>query len=173
MKRTLQIILLLIGIATNLLADIDAQIKAIEDASPQERYKLMNAFKREIVQMKESERIKALKKLSIINRSKHARSVLQEISRKKKTPHIKAHTTVKREDEIDNGTKHVGSETINEYGESEMGQEIESIEAQTENETQENIDNQMENETSSQTEESVQTEPQNHIEHKTEEHNND
>ncbi len=55
--------LLILFIPLLLWGDVDAQIEAIQKASVQERYKLMNAFKNKLIKMREKERIQALQKL--------------------------------------------------------------------------------------------------------------
>ena len=52
-----------------LFGDIDSQIEAIQHAPVEERFKLMNAFKKKIVQMKETERIEAISQLQSITQS--------------------------------------------------------------------------------------------------------
>jgi len=76
------------GTALMLHADIDAQIDAIKNASVKERFKLMNAFKRELVKMKEQERIKAIAKLSETSNSQHAKKALDELKQHSKRKDI-------------------------------------------------------------------------------------
>lgn len=64
-------------------ANIDAEIKAIKNAPVEERFKLMNAFKKHLLQMKETERIEAIKKLTMHKDKSHAKKVLDEIQRNK------------------------------------------------------------------------------------------
>jgi len=49
-----------------LYADIDAEIEAIQNASVEERFKLMNAFKHKLIKMRQKERIGAINKLKTI-----------------------------------------------------------------------------------------------------------
>lgn len=64
----------------NSYANIDAQIKAIQNASVNEKFKLMNAFKKSLIKMKEKERIEAVKKLSIKTQNRRAKKVLKELT---------------------------------------------------------------------------------------------
>ena len=97
----------------HLYANVDAQIKAIKNASVEERFKLMNAFKKDLIKMKEEERIKAMTKLTIHSNNKHAKKALDE---------LKQHTKRK---EIQNRIEHhhidednIVNETDNQEGES-------------------------------------------------------
>ena len=69
-------------------ADIDAQIDAIKNASVEERFKLMNAFKKNLIKMKEEERIKAMTKLTIQSKNKHAKKALDELKQHAKRKNI-------------------------------------------------------------------------------------
>lgn len=69
-----------------LSANIDAQIDAIKHASVKERFKLMNAFKKNLIKMNEKERIKAMMKLT---NSKKAKQALDEIKKKQEKNAIK------------------------------------------------------------------------------------
>lgn len=71
-----------------LYADIDAQIDAIKHASAEERFKLMNAFKRNLLKMKEAERIKAITKLSEKSNKTHAKKALNEFKQHAKHKHM-------------------------------------------------------------------------------------
>ena len=62
MNRVIMISLL----ATLLYADIDSEIEAIQKAPVQERFKLMNALKHKLIQMREQERSAAIDKLKSI-----------------------------------------------------------------------------------------------------------
>jgi len=72
-------------------ADIDAQIDAIKNASIEERFKLMNAFKRDLIKMKEEERIKAITKLSEKSDKAHAKKALDELKQNAKRKDIQSH----------------------------------------------------------------------------------
>ena len=63
----------------SLFADIDAQIEAIQNAPADERFKLMNAFKKEIIRMQETSRIEAMGKLKSITQSPHSNRILEEL----------------------------------------------------------------------------------------------
>jgi len=76
---------------TMLFATVDAQINAIQNASPKERFKLMNAFKKNLLKMKEKERIEAVKKLSKNSQKKHAKKVLKELEENTKRSNMKTH----------------------------------------------------------------------------------
>ena len=67
-----------------LYADIDAQIDAIKNASTEERFKLMNTFKRNLLKMKEEERIKAITKLSKKSHTTYAKKALKELKKNTK-----------------------------------------------------------------------------------------
>lgn len=87
--KYLSIILITVSLVVPLHADIDAQIQAIQSAPVSERFKLMNAFKQKMIQMKEEERIKAMKKIQSITRSKHADKAFRELQAHKKTKQTK------------------------------------------------------------------------------------
>jgi len=58
---------------------IDEQIKAIKNSPVEERFKRMNAFKKELVKMKEDERIEALKKLTKASKRKDSHKILEAL----------------------------------------------------------------------------------------------
>jgi len=60
----------------SLSANIDTQIEAIRNAPVEERFMLMNAFKKEIVHMQEKERIDAITKLKSITQSPLPKAVI-------------------------------------------------------------------------------------------------
>jgi len=175
MKRLVLILFFVLNLHIALHADIDDRIKAIQHAPAAERYKLMNAFKREIVQMKEHERIEALKKLSHINRSKNAQSVLKELTKHSRRAYSKQHDDERRsrnEDAAHEESNSENSESIEnddtETTVEESSSETEdSVENETGNETEESIEDQTGNEA----EESVENETEEHVEHETEERN--
>ena len=72
-----------------LYASIDARIEAIQNASVEERFMLMNAFKKEVVHMQEEERIDAITKLKTITQSQHSGRAIKELQKyaKPKYPH--------------------------------------------------------------------------------------
>jgi len=96
----------------SLFANIDARIEAIQRAPIKERFKLMNAFKQDIIQMKEEERIHAITKLKGITQSKYAHRALKEIKGhtqpryKKEESHEESETQVKNDVE-----NHITEET--------------------------------------------------------------
>ena len=72
-------------------ADVDAQIQAIQNASVEEKFKLMNAFKKSLLQMQEQERIEAVKKLSKNSKNKQAKKVLKELEENTKRATMQKH----------------------------------------------------------------------------------
>lgn len=93
------LIIIFISMTITLHADIDAQIDAIKNASVKERFKLMNAFKRDLVQMKEEERIKAITKLSKKSSKIHAKKALDELKENAKRRNIQKHLEMHHIDE--------------------------------------------------------------------------
>ena len=92
MIRILFIFLLLVSCNSILLhANVDAQIEAIKNASVEERFKLMNEFKKNLIEMKEEERIKAMTKLTIQSKNKHAKKALDELKQNAKRKDIQNH----------------------------------------------------------------------------------
>jgi hypothetical protein len=85
-----------------LKADIDMQIEAIRNAPLKERFKLMNAFKQEIINMKEKERIKAITQLKSITKSKYGDRALHEIKTHMKIHHNKEINEHDGNNEIEN-----------------------------------------------------------------------
>lgn len=82
MKSYILKFLLLFSIFTyGSYADIDAQIEAIQNASVEERFKLMNAFKKNLIEMKEEERMKAMTKLTTQSNNKHAKKALESFKK--------------------------------------------------------------------------------------------
>jgi len=71
-------ILLTLPLCSN---NIDEQIKAIRNAPIEKRYKLMNAFKKELIQMKKEERMQALKKLTKNSKKQDANKVLKALEK--------------------------------------------------------------------------------------------
>ena len=84
--------ILLLLICSNLIlyadANIDAQIEEIKHASVKDRFKLMNAFKKNLSKMKEEERINAMTKLTIKSNNKHAKKALEELKQHTKRKNI-------------------------------------------------------------------------------------
>jgi len=113
MRQIIFNILLLLCSTTFILhADIDAQIDAIKNASVEERFKLMNAFKKNLIKMKKEERIKAIIKLSKKSNNTHAKKALDELNQNSKREHIQnqiEHNHID-EDNIVNETNDEGGE---------------------------------------------------------------
>lgn len=100
MKAILFMILFLLP----LWGDIDAQIEAIQRAPVSERFKLMNDFKKKIIQMREKERMEAVRKLQSITQNKDSKKVFKSLKNKKKKQHINRMNStneLERDDEID------------------------------------------------------------------------
>ncbi|MDQ7084189.1 MAG: hypothetical protein Q9M36_04315 [Sulfurovum sp.] len=72
-------------------ADIDIDIEAIQKASIEERFKLMNAFKKNLIKMKEKERINALRKLTRKSNHTHAQKALARLEENIKREKIRQH----------------------------------------------------------------------------------
>lgn len=86
--RWLYTLIIFTSMAPILHANIDVQIDAIKNASVEERFKLMNAFKRNLLKMKEAERIKAITKLSEKSNKTHAKKALDELKHHTKRRHM-------------------------------------------------------------------------------------
>jgi len=138
MKQIVLKFLLTFSLCMPLFANMDARIKAIQNAPIEERFKLMNAFKKEIILMQEQERIEAITKLKSITQSKYSTHALKE---------LKSHIKSKQGDPLYNTNKikiHIDMET-EEHIEDEAGGELEdethealSSEIEDEFETQSN-----------------------------------
>ena len=91
--KQLCIKLIIVGVLTmqSTYADVDTQIQAIQNASIEEKFKLMNAFKKSLVQMQEQERIEAVKKLSKNSNKKQAKRVLKELEENTKRASMQKH----------------------------------------------------------------------------------
>ena len=112
MKRYFLHLLLLVVLNTHpTYADIDSQIEAIQHASASERFKLMNAFKKKLILMKETERLKAMTKL--VNQSSNplAHKALHNLKRKKQLQNIK-----KQLEQSDIIIDNIANETIDSSG---------------------------------------------------------
>jgi len=68
-----------------LFPDIDDLIESMQSVSDEERFKMMNRFKQEVIKLQEEERLEAMLKLISITQSSNAQEVLEEI----KTQNIK------------------------------------------------------------------------------------
>ena len=60
------------------MSDIDDLIESMQSVSDEERFRLMNQFKEEVIQLQEEERMEAMMKVISITDSSHAHEVLQE-----------------------------------------------------------------------------------------------
>jgi len=85
-----------------LYADIDAKIKAIQNAPVHERFKLMNEFKREMAKMQEKERIEAISKLTSKSNNKQVKKVLKELKKQQARKSI----------QVQMETHHLGEDSI-------------------------------------------------------------
>lgn len=65
-------------------ADIDSQIEAIQRASDSEKFKLMNAFKKKLIHMKEKERLDAMAKLIHNSQNPTAHKALESLKKQSK-----------------------------------------------------------------------------------------
>ena len=114
MRRIFFSILILLTLFTNLIYanNIDEQIDAIKHATIEERFKLMNEFKKNLIKMKEKERIDAIKKLSSKQNNKNAKKALDELEQHTKRNKIQKqieHNNID-EDNIINETDNQGGE---------------------------------------------------------------
>lgn len=185
-----KVLLIFIFLYFPLFANIDAQIEAIQKAPVEERFKLMNAFKQEIVQMQEKERIDAMSKLQSITRSKHANKAFKELrghhkSReakehvRKKSSHIKQN--IEHEEDADENVENTTETSVENQTENETESQTETeTENETENQTENSVENNTEDSVQEQTQEQTTNETENHVEqenetedHEEEEHDND
>lgn len=77
MKKVFLLVLLLY---TPLFSSIDEQIEAMQNASDEERFEMMNHFKKEVIKLQEEERIEAMKKLISITESNNSEEVMEELT---------------------------------------------------------------------------------------------
>ena len=148
-------------------ANIDAQIEAIQKASVSERFRLMNAFKREIVQMKETERIEALTKLRTINHSKHADTALREITKHRPRRYSKQHGDILQRAKESDVEENSANQTENSVEHETSNETENSVEHETSSETENNIENETSNETEHSVEDETSNETENSVEHET------
>ena len=170
----IRITLILVLFLLPLWGNIDAQIEAIQRAPVTERFKLMNAFKKEIVQMKETERIQAMTKLQSITQSKHADKAFKEL--RSRTRNAKSHTRreiprsnlqngSRTEDAVENNVEQeTENETENETEGSVENEVEQQTQNETENETEDSVENEVEQQTQNETEGSVENEVEQHTE---------
>lgn len=130
----------------SLHANIDAQIEAIRNAPVEERFMLMNAFKKEIVHMQEKERIDAITKLRSITQSSHSDRAIKELQK---------HTKPKY---------HLNSERVSKT------KERTEIEYEHEDEAEDHIEDESEDHIEDETEDHIEDETEDHIENETEDH---
>jgi len=79
MKSIQKIVLLILLLYIPLFASIDEQIEAMQNASDEERFEMMNRFKKELIALQEEERIDAMKKLISVTESNNSQEVLEEL----------------------------------------------------------------------------------------------
>ncbi|MBT8344151.1 MAG: hypothetical protein KJO45_05485 [Sulfurovum sp.] len=145
-----------------LYANIDARIDAIQNASVEERFMLMNAFKKEIVHMQEEERIDAISKLQSITRSQHSDRAIRELQRHTKPSYTRRIEVISKRKE----RAEVHSEQENE-AEDHMEDESEE---HIEDETGDNIEDETEDHIEDETEDHIEDETEDHIEDETDDH---
>lgn len=138
-----------------LYANIDTRIEAIQNASIEERFKLMNIFKKEMVQMKEEERMDAITKLKAITRSQHSNRALKELEK-----HARPTSTQRRE--MISKTKE-RTEVHSEHEAEAEDQMKSETEDHAENATEEQIENEMEDHIEDETEDHIEDEHDNDI----------
>ena len=149
-------------LAVPLYANIDARIDAIQNASVGERFKLMNAFKKEVIHMKEEERIDAIRRLKSITRSQHSDRALKELRHNARPSYRKKIRTIQKRYE---------KAEVHSKQETEIEDNIESeTEDHIENETEDHIENETEDHIESETEDHIENETEDHIEDETEDH---
>ena len=169
-----------------LYADIDARIEAIQNAPVEERFMLMNAFKKEMLNMQEEERIDAITKLKSITQSRHSDRAIRElqqytkprhirhremISHVKKRPEIHRDHENETEDHIENETEDHMENEVEDRIEDEAEEHIESeVEDHIEDETEDHIENETEDHMENEVEDRIEDEAEDHIESEVEDH---
>lgn len=138
----------------SLHANIDAQIEAIRNAPVEERFMLMNAFKKEIVHMQEKERIDAITKLRSITQSSHSDRAIKELQKHTKP---KYHHTSER---VSNNKERTEIEYEHE----------DEAEDHIEDESEDHIEDETEDHIEDETEDHIENETEDHIENETEDH---
>jgi len=111
MMSIMKYILIMTSLLVSLHADIDEQIEAIQNAPVEERFKLMNAFKKNLVKMKEEERIEAMKKLTTRSHNKHVKKALEALKQQTKQKKMQRH--IERQ-QIEENT--ITNEITDQYG---------------------------------------------------------
>ncbi len=74
----LKIWLIMLLLMIPLMGDIDELIESMQLVSDEERFKLMNQFKAEVIKLQEKERMEAMMKVILITDSNHTQEVLEE-----------------------------------------------------------------------------------------------
>ena len=161
-QAILKSLLLLILLSLSLFANIDTEIEAIQKAPVEERFKLMNAFKRKMVQMQEQERMKAIRKLRFITKSKHSSKILKVLTKKGKHDLSKLRTYEREESKT-----HMISNTAHEE------QSENATEDQVENEMQDQIEDETEDQIEDQIEDGTEDQIEDDIEDQIEDENDD
>ena len=169
-KRILYHLLLSWFLTLPLCASIDSQIEAIQKAPIEERYKLMNAFKKEVIHMQEEERISAIRKLKSITRSQHSNRALKELRNHSRPTYTKKIRRIQKTHE--RTERHAKQENdIEDHIEDETEDHIENeTEDHIENETEDHIENETEDHIENETEDTIENETEDHIENETEDH---
>ena len=153
-----------------LYANIDARIEAIQNAPVEERFMLMNAFKKEVIHMQEEERIDAITKLRSITQSQHSDRAIKELQKYAKPKHPYRNDIISRTKE----RTEIHSEHENEAEDHIEDESEEHIEDETEDhievETEEHIEDETEDHIEEETEDHIEIETEDHIEDETEDH---
>lgn len=127
-KHILQRLILLLLMSIPMYANIDARIDEIKKAPIEERFKLMNAFKKDVIKMQNQERINAITKLKEITNSPHSKKVLSELHSHTKPNNLKTERSSKSGKKIE-----------------VRNQQKDKIKNHIENETEEHAENDIEN----------------------------
>ncbi len=153
---------MLLLVIVPIYANVDARIEAIQNASIEERFMLMNAFKKEVVHMQEEERIEAITKLRSITQSRHSDRAIKELQKHTKPKYTDSSERVSR-------TKERTEIHLEHENEAEDHIEDES-EDHIEDETEDHIENETEDHIEDETEDHIENETEDHIEDETEDH---
>ncbi|MDM5271982.1 hypothetical protein PGH07_07310 [Sulfurovum sp. zt1-1] len=151
---------------TTLNANIDDKIEAIQKAPLHERFKLMNAFKKEILHMRDQERMTAISKLKSITNSQHSHQVIKEIKQASGAKPAKKERTfsyIKKRMKREEKTDHTIQNEIKANIEADSEEHIE-------NETEDHVENEAEDHIENETEDHIENETEDHIEDETEDH---
>jgi len=100
-----------------LFADIDTLIESMQSVSDEERFKLMNEFKQEVIQLQEEERMEAMLKLISITQSDNAHEVLEEL----KSENIPQETEDSRHEVASHSEEENVQESVEEQVDSSVG----------------------------------------------------